>query len=147
MSYTLQAIIVEKPAYSVVKELGLRIINLPCELFLIPLTSDYVVSNNIPFLPLTDEAKVEGNLLELCLNISSEGKAAYVEAEFFGGQGTQGGVLFERGKRIEAALVNTAAINYALRWLGMRPSHSQDEFAMAGLNKHRSTEEWLNAPR
>ena len=147
MSYTLQAIIVEKPAYSVVKELGLRIINLPCELFLIPLTSDYVVSNNIPFLPLTDEAKVEGNLLELCLNISSEGKAAYVEAEFFGGQGTQGCVLFERGKRIETARVNTAAINYALRWLGMRPSHSQDEFAMAGLNKHRSTEEWLNPPR
>ena len=149
MSYTLQAIIVEKSAYSAIEGLDLSLIALPCELFLIPLTADYVSSNNMPFLPLTNEdiTEIEGNLLEICLNASSEGKAAYVEAEFFGGQGTQGCVLFERGKRIETARVNTAAINYALRWLGMRPSHSQDEFAMAGLNKHRSTEEWLNAPR
>ncbi|MEM7117217.1 MAG: hypothetical protein AAF614_32590 [Chloroflexota bacterium] len=146
MSFTLQAIIVEKPAYSVVKELGLRIIDLPCELFLIPLTSDYVHSNNIPFLPLTDDGitEIEGNLLKVCLNMSSEGKVAYVEAEFFGGQGTQGCILFERGAITEAARVNTTAINYALRWLGIRSSHSQDEFTVAGLSRHRKTEEWLN---
>lgn len=147
MSYTLQAIILEKPDKIMVEGFGLAVVEMPCELFLVPLTNDYVNSNDIPFLPLTDEGfdNIDGRLSEICLSLSSGGKAAYIEAEFFGGDGTQGCALFENRKVIEAPQENDSAINHALSWLGISPEGEQDEFSVAGLGLQRSTEGWLNA--
>ncbi|MEW8074121.1 MAG: hypothetical protein AB2826_27315 [Candidatus Thiodiazotropha sp.] len=147
MSYTLQAIILEKPDPLMVEVFGLKIIEMPCQLFLVPLIYDYVESNSIPFLPLTDEGldNISGYLLEICLSLSLKGKAAYVEAEFFGGEGTQGCALFENGKVKETAQENRSAINHALSWLGISPEGEQDEFTVAGLGMHRNTEGWLDA--
>ena len=145
MGYTLQAVISENSVQEIAESSGLEEVRLPCGLYLIPFPYDFVDSNNIPFLPLTDEGKenIDGNLLELCLLLSKKGKAAYVEAEFFGGQGTQGCALFESGVTVGSAKENESAINYALKWLGVNSSDSKDEFEIAGLGIQRNTEGWL----
>jgi hypothetical protein len=37
------------------------------------------------------------------------------------------------------------AVNVLLRWLGVQPAGEIDEFAAAGLNRYRWTEEWAAA--
>ncbi len=147
MSYTLQAVVVDKNVEEIASQLGLSIIEMPCELFMVLLTNDYVDSNGIPFLPLTDEGTlhIEHRLLDICLKLSSKGKAAYIEAEYFGGDGTQGSALFANREVIKPAEVKGNAINAALSWLGVLPDGTNDEFAVLGLNAHRKTEGWLNA--
>jgi hypothetical protein len=57
-------------------------------------------SHRIPDLPLTDEADeavVPGPLEAVCRKLSQHGLVAYLEAEFWGGQGMQAHALFRAG--------------------------------------------------
>ena len=145
MAYTLQALIIKDSIKMVKEELDLCTVEISNGLHLVPLTHDFVENNNIPFLPLTDGSTNIGEvLLDICLKVSIMTKVAYVEAEFFGGDGTQGCGLFENGEVFQEPKENTFAINKALRWLGVIRNDSQDEFTTVGLDKHRSTEKWLN---
>ena len=81
--------------------------------------------------------------------ISRDGPVAYVEADYFGGVGTQGAVAWHNGRVILGPLVTerepsrAAAINRALRLLGATADEAVDEFGAVGLSRQRSTEAWL----
>jgi hypothetical protein len=93
------------------------------------------------------------------VGLSRGGAVAYVEAEFFGGTGSQAAVVWrdgavvlpptvttdepgERGERIELGDPDWA-INRALQVLGASAEGAIDEFEAVGLRAHRDTEDWL----
>jgi len=91
----------------------------------------------------------------LARRISLAGDIAYVEAEFFGGNGTQAMVLWRGGEvclgPITAEFPATAQdpssspqwpFNRALRELGVDRGDAFDEFDALGLGRWRHTDEW-----
>ena len=82
-------------------------------------------------------------LLKLCEDLSKRETIAYVEAEIFGGAGTQAYIIFSKGKQIGLPVVSDDAINQALRLLGVSKAGAVDEFEAVGLGRYRSTDEWL----
>ena len=146
MSYTLQAIVIPTTVRALVKDHGLIAVDLPVhDLCLVPLPYYQIDNRGIPFLPLTDggEPTIGPQLDTLCQVFSARVKVAYVEAEFFGGDGTQGCALYENGMPLSGPMVHVKAINYALRWLGVQLDGKVDEFEAVGLGMHRNTEDWL----
>jgi hypothetical protein len=90
-----------------------------------------------------------GSALTAC---SVAGPVAYVEAEFFGGLGTQSAQVWDGGKVVLGPLhlaegkplpADGSPISHALRQLGATRSDHADEFAAVGLGRHRETEDWL----
>jgi len=146
MAYTLQAIIVPADASERAAQRELKCVRLSAQgLWMVPLPQDQIESMGFPSHPLTGDGEtiVGPELDELCRFLSQSGKAAYVEAEFFGGDGTQACALYENGLPLSEPLVDDEAINHALRWLGVKRSGEYDEFLVAGLGMHRDTEDWL----
>jgi hypothetical protein len=82
-----------------------------------------------------------------------DGKVVYIEAEFFGGVGSQAAMGWDRGKPdfgplrtqtegedragFESTSAEHMAINAALRWLGVAAAPLKDEFATIGLDRLR----------
>ena len=96
--------------------------------------------------------------------LSFKGKCAYVETDFFGGDGKQFAEAWENGERIQGPLVSfygytqarpiagttqvEDAINEVLRTLGIYCHEGKDEFDSVGLGRFRSNEaihKYLNA--
>jgi len=102
--------------------------------------------HGISFLPLTDGGQdvVPHEIESLCLQLSGGGKLAYVEAEFFGGVGTQACALYENGQAIGHLEISPEAINHSLNFLGVFKEGDSDEFEALSLDKHRDIEDWLN---
>jgi hypothetical protein len=68
---------------------------------------------------------------------------AYVEAEFFGGDGIKGCAVFKNGETVLGPVVGDTAINEALFMLGASKLTSGEEFDAVGLNRHRNTDAWV----
>jgi len=115
------------------------------EMCLLPLTSELRKKFNILFLPLTDEGLEELpiEITSLCVPLSGRGTVIYVEAEFFGGVGTQANTIFKEGYQIRKVLISKHAINETLRSLGVKQENGSEEFSALGLEKHRDTDQWL----
>ncbi len=62
-------------------------------------------------------------------------KIAYIETDYFGGNGTQSAMLYEKGKVVIEPRKN--AINHVLKELGVVRSKSKDEFESVELEKYR----------
>lgn len=92
---------------------------------------------------------------------SKRGRVAYVEAEFFGGWGTQAALGWERdavafgplltctpgsegSPWVEVETGEDMAINEVLRWLGLARREDLDEFGTAGLASRRDWREPLS---
>jgi hypothetical protein len=75
--------------------------------------------------------------------LSRNGLVAYLEAEFFGGTGTQAHVLFRDGHMLGIPVIAKDAINRALKAFNVPVGASHDEFAAVGLGRCRDTEDWL----
>ncbi|MGW4948193.1 hypothetical protein ACWEOZ_42135 [Actinoplanes sp. NPDC004185] len=83
---------------------------------------------------------------------SAAGPVAYVEAEFFGGVGTQRAALW-RGGRLALGPLSVgedehfapagSPISQVLARLGVSPGEHHDEFDAAGLGRHRDTGDWI----
>jgi hypothetical protein len=144
MAYTLQALIGDEGAIRAAVPIDLNVVSLPQNKAMIPLTEALQQSRKIPFLPLTDEGL--NSLPEAIENLAApfvqQGKIVYVEAEFFGGEGIQACVLWNRGGQASPPVVDGFAINTALRFLGVVPDGHRDEFEALGLGLHRATEDW-----
>ncbi len=143
--YTIQSIISDRSLIQKAAELELPCIEMPLEKAMIPLSHDYVEDNGVPFLPLTDEGSkaTEGKLKELCLLLSEDSRLVYIEAEIFGGDGTQACWLLENRDEVEPPLIDDSAINHALAWIGIPKEGELDEFDTLGLGRHRNTGDWL----
>jgi hypothetical protein len=118
--YTIQCIIANRKVIEHEQTLGAKIVSLPQDMVLIPFAGTWSESKNIPLLPLTDGKAFElpAAIADLCYLLSKNGKLAYVEAEFFGGDGTQACSLWEKGT-------------------------SFDEFEALNLGRFRETQAWL----
>ena len=90
-----------------------------------------------------------GDILAAC---SAEGPVTYVEADYFGGSGTQSAQVWVGGQVVLGPLHLAAGkpipaggspISRALRWLGVVKGEHFDEFDAAGLGRHRETDGWL----
>ncbi len=75
--------------------------------------------------------------------VSDSAPAAYIEAEFFGGIGSQSATVWERGEQILAPFHDRDAINIALRLFHISRGAFRDEFEAVGLPRHRNTDDWL----
>ncbi|MET8999323.1 hypothetical protein [Amycolatopsis sp. NPDC004169] len=99
--------------------------------------------------------KVPAGFQDTLAACSELGTVAYVEADYFGGTGTQSAQVWHRGavvlgpvrvaegERFSAA---GSPISQALRALGVQRGGHVDEFDAAGLGRHRRVEGWLATP-
>lgn len=76
---------------------------------------------------------------------SAEGPIAYVEAEFFGGAGTQASAVFKAGRLISGPIIDSNAICIALAQVGVARTLSCDEFDALDLGRFRFTDDWETA--
>jgi hypothetical protein len=109
--------------------------------------------------PFSDTFRhLSAGLEALAQQVSHSGGIAYLEAEMFGGIGTQAVVVW-RGDQIVLGPETTEfrtgtpprppsaqwAFNHGLRELGVNKSNASDEFDAVHLGRHRHTEDWLSA--
>jgi hypothetical protein len=83
---------------------------------------------------------------------SKEGPIGYIEADYFGGVGSQRAALWRNGALTLGPLKvdeqepfpdDGSPISQLLRHLGVRREFDYDEFDAVGLDRHRDTEDWL----
>lgn len=73
---------------------------------------------------------------------------AYLEADYFGGVGTQFAAVWHHGDLVLGPVVKAAhgrsPISQALRRMGVSAAGNTDEFDAVGLGRHRHVEDWLD---
>lgn len=84
---------------------------------------------------------LDGAVICLLEQYSFRTKLAYVETDYFGGYGTQGGVLFENGREKIPPQTGNGTINVLLKELGVWRKPNKDEFDCLELGKFRYIEE------
>jgi len=149
MTYSIQAIIAVQGSFPAALPDGAIVLPLGSGLQMIPIGRAMRERYAIPFLPLTDDggAVLPATLRALCARLGARGPVAYIEAELFGGSGTQAHVLVPAPGADTMLRVSDDAINRALGWLGVTPLGGKDEFATVGLGRHRETDAWLDETR
>ncbi|GLY53433.1 hypothetical protein [Lentzea sp. NBRC 102530] len=84
---------------------------------------------------------------------STRGPVALVDAEYFGGVGTQRAEVWDQGHLVLGPLVrghgdpppDVSPISLALRRLGAVRGEHLDEFDAVGLGRHRDTSRWVTS--
>ena len=103
-------------------------------------------------------------LARLGARLSGQSKVGHVHMEFHGGTGFHAAVGWADGSQawgpeftanapeephyriLREPSMRNWAINRLLRWMGVTAREGLDEFAVAGLARHRWTEDWLASP-
>jgi hypothetical protein len=144
MAYTLQAFIGDEEVLKRAVVPGAKVVSLVQGKAMIPLPPGFLKELGIPVLPLIDKTRktLPDELLTLAQKLVGDGKLVYVEADFFGGDGTQACVTWNGISGPSEALIDQWAINVALRFLGVEKGNHFDEFAALGLGRNRATEDW-----
>lgn len=134
-------------------------------LALLPLSDDIVrrvMETEVGGAPVTGFYNLTNGIAEWARQKSVHGVVAYVHSEFFGGAGFHAAVAWRDGTAAWGPLFTVTspdeaeehytvvtdrrdmAINVLLRWLGVPRKDEIDEFASAGLNRCRWTEQWAS---
>ncbi|MFE9611904.1 hypothetical protein [Streptomyces sp. NPDC006012] len=125
---------------------------------------------SLSLMPMTDEVvaavtdgsdggdlgfhRLPGGFATLLARWSSAGPITYVEADYFGGAGGQRAAVWAGGVLVLGPLETPAKkrfsrsvspISQALRRLGARKGLGEDECQAVGLDRHRSTDDWLSS--
>lgn len=146
MSYELCALVGRHELVArAASEAGAVAIGLPQGFGLLPVTDevfDYLGDGAVK--PFRDVFWfLSGGVEELARRISLGGAIAYLEADIFGGTGTQAAVAWSGGEvSLGPMLTDYGAFNQALRHLGAERGDAFDEFESLGLGRHRRTEDW-----
>lgn len=122
-----------------------RTIPLYKEICIIPLTKDLFDEMN-QFKTSESIGKFEllnKRLFDILEVISESRIIAYVEAEYFGGVGGQGVIVWDNHEVLLFEQFANDAINKALKLLGVKCDKDKDEFDTVGLGRHRNTVDWL----
>ncbi|MCZ4102509.1 MULTISPECIES: hypothetical protein [Streptomyces] len=153
--YCLQAVIATE---SVLRELvgstaGACIVPLGQHLWLLPMTDALFDAVTVAGASELDGFwKAPAGLDRLLATCSETGPVAYIEADHFGGAGTQTAQVWNAGQVALGPLrlaeggpspTTGTPISQALRWLGAAKGDHVDEFAAVGLGRHRDTGDWL----
>ena len=147
MSYVLSGVVAEHETLAMAE--GLVGVPLSEGMTLIPLTAGFWKARHVPSLPLVDAlergADVGAGFWRATApfaRLSTRSPVAYVEAEFWAGEGSQLSVVWRAGEVAQGPLYAPDAISVALRALGVRALGS-DEFDALGLGRHRAVDDWL----
>ncbi|RSN33590.1 hypothetical protein DL990_16690 [Amycolatopsis sp. WAC 01416] len=148
--YSLQAVIVTESARGELLDSvqGARLVALGQHLSLLPLTEVPADAGVPGFGEFWTAPAGFDRLLAEC---SRRGAVAYVEAEYFGGTGTQSAQVWDSGETVFGPQHQAegesggSPISQALRWLGVVKGDHFDEFDAVGLGRHRDTDDWLLA--
>ena len=118
------------------------------------------LNGEISMIPMTDELFDEINEMKQSSGISTfefltenierktiesigNQELAYIESEFFGGQGGHIGIIWRNGKRDFLTEFDKNSMNKILKKLGVSRSLLKDEFETVGLAENRHTEDWI----
>jgi hypothetical protein len=156
MGYYLQAVVATHPLLS--KLVGVtdeaHIVPLGQHLSLLPLTDALFDAITITDAPrLSGFWKMPAGFDRELAACSTDGPVAYVEAEYFGGTGSQNAQVWDGGHVVlgplhlpekQATPPDGSPISQALRRLGVDKGNHHDEFDAVGLNRHRDTDDWLD---
>ena len=145
MGYTLQAFIGEQAVLEKLAFENAKVIALTDRVSLVPMIGElYDEINQLQASPSID------GILFLNENVEREilkrvgyDKIAYITADYAGGIGGQCGVVWQNGEREMVQPFGPGVINEILRQFGVVGTGSRDEFEVTGLNRFRSTEDWL----
>ena len=115
---------------------GLSLIPMTEELF--DQINEFLESNSVgKFEYLTDN--IETKILQLI----ADKKLAYVEAEYFGGEGGQMAIIWNNQKRESFFEYGHECINRVLKDFGVKHKISKDEFDTLELGRYRNTIDWV----
>ena len=124
---------------------------------LVPITEEfekeiagYASQAKVSIVKIIDE--LSDDLQALALEISHECPVAYVSTCYFGGQGSQNALVWDKGSlrfspttpRYNEAWPNSP-ISQALRAIGVVAAEGMDEFDTVSLGKHRHTHKWAES--
>ena len=99
-------------------------------------------------MPYPEFYKLSSALAEFGAGCSTRGAIAYFETDYWGGEGKQSALLWERGEvAYGPAEATLGPINGVLRRMGVRRGDHHDEFDAVGLGRYRDNEDWINQPR
>jgi hypothetical protein len=130
---------------------GIRVVDLHAGLGMVPLSESLLREIQREGRGSEGTAHVAGVFefmnapLESWVRALSRGSAvAYLETEYYGGEGFERSAVFRESNVVLGPLDGAGAINRALRVLGVAAKPGQEEFDVVGLGRHRSLEEWLS---
>jgi len=83
------------------------------------------------------------NIEQKIIEVIGNRELAYVESEFFGGQGGHIGIIWKKGIRDFLTQSDKKSMNKILKRLGVNRTLLKDEFETVGLTKNRHTEDWI----
>jgi hypothetical protein len=154
--YCLQAVIATE---SVLRKLAgstteACIVPLGQHLWLLPMTDALFDAVTVDGAPELDGFwKAPAGFERLLTACSEAGPVAFVEADYFGGTGTQNAQVWDAGEIVlgplrlaegEPSPTTGTPISQALRQLGAAKGSYVYEFEAVGLGRHRDTDDWLS---
>ncbi|GAA1887254.1 hypothetical protein [Asanoa iriomotensis] len=125
------------------------VVLLPHELAMVPMTD--ALLDALAGEPVLGFEKLPAGFADVLASCSATGPVGYVEADFFGGTGTQRAALWAGGALAAGPLSldedepfgpDGSPISQILRRLGVPPQRGRDEFDAVGLGRHRWTADW-----
>ncbi len=156
--YCLQAVIATESALRKLAGSTMEacIVPLGQHLWLLPMTDALFDAVTVDGAPELDGFwKAPAGFERLLTACSEAGPVAFVEAEYFGGTGTQNAQVWDAGEVVLGPLrlaegepppTTGTPISQALRRLGAAKGNHVDEFSAVDLGRHRDTEDWLSLP-
>lgn len=164
MSYDIRAFVAAKGTFSHLRQLSPYVTVAPLNQDFELVIYDEYLDSALQFVdsPLSEEHKDLGlskNILEWVSELSQKTYVVFINAHFFGGNGSQSAVLWQNGKLILNPATNgmmmgayyghlkesDTPINSVLRELGVKVTPPEDEFEAVGLKKYRHNEDWFAA--
>lgn len=94
----------------------------------------------VEFSPFPELEYFDSAAKSLMEEYSFHTKLAYIETDYFGGAGTQAGLLYKNGQPAAEPKNGEGTINALLKELGVWRKPDMDEFDMLGLGKYRNME-------
>ncbi len=155
MGYDLQAVVATQRVLSTLARATeeAHIVPLGQHLALLPMTDALFDAVTIDGAPKSHGfRKLPAGFDRALAACSTTGPVAYLEADYFGGIGSQNAQMWDSGHSVLGPLrlaenqpfpADGSPISRALRRLGVHKGHHHDEFDAVGLGRHRGTDDWF----
>ena len=124
---------------AVIKELGQ-------DLFMIPMTEElFDQINNYQWSEdISSFMYLNKNVEEKILKLIGKRSIGYIEADYFGGEGSQIGILWKDGIRYKL-IESRNAVNIILNRFNIITIPGKDEFDTLNLSRYRTTRDWAGS--
>jgi hypothetical protein len=98
-------------------------------------------------LPHEEFHKLSSELTQFGVECSAHTAIAYIETDYWGGEGEQAALLWEHGQVVYGpSKGRMGPINDVLRRMGVERRNNLDEFEAVGLHRYRDNKDWIEQP-